>query len=166
MVAWLTFIKERFPLPVYAVLCGGFAVTGARIAGNADIAAALVAFFFIMLFFFLLRTMDELKDYEKDVIANPTRPLPRGLLQPAAVAGAIRWIWLGTLVAGVAVYSASPLALFSFLAFWLYLWLMYKEFFVGHRLQNYPLIYAVSHQVILVPICVFAVAVHADGTGS
>ena len=28
MAAWLTYVKERFPLPVYLLLAGGIATTG------------------------------------------------------------------------------------------------------------------------------------------
>ena len=42
-----------------------------------------------MLFFAELRLMDELKDYEKDLIAHPERPLPRGLLSREEVRAAV-----------------------------------------------------------------------------
>ena len=41
-----------------------------------------------------------------------------------------------------------------------YLWLMYKEFYIGERLSRHPLAYAISHQIIVVPICLFTVAIH------
>jgi hypothetical protein len=38
------------------------------------------------------------------------------------------------------------------------LYLMYKEFFVGTNLSNYPLIYAVTHQIIIIPLVFFIVS--------
>ena len=52
---------------------------------------------------------------------------------------------LGNLVAGCAYAGITG-----------YLWLMYREFFLGEWLEARPLLYAATHQVIVVALVVFA----------
>ena len=87
MARWLRYIIERFPPVTYVILIGGFCLTGAVAHGTLPRFETPLAFSFfaITLFFFVLRLMDELKDYEKDLVAHPKRPLPRGLLKTTEV---------------------------------------------------------------------------------
>ena len=111
--------------------------------------------------------MDEFKDYRKDLIAHPERPLPRGVLTLKQVQSAIGW-QLGMMVA----FSILVMVAFNVLAgllslfYTAYLWLMYKEFYIGERLSRNPLAYAISHQIIVVPICLFTVAIHTPASAS
>ncbi len=181
MSRWLVYFKERFPLPVYGLLCAGYAFSGFVLAfrDSADgvgvgkywtsshLGPTLLVFTVILLFFFLLRMMDELKDFAKDQLAHPMRPLPRGLFSPSEFSKMIRSLWSFGLVGGLAstLVVAGPPAGFFFILFWMYLWGMYKEFYFGTSLQNYPILYAVSHQVILLPIGCFAVAAFGGDKG-
>ena len=36
---------------------------------------------------------------------------------------------------------------------------MYKEFFMEKTLGKSPIIYAITHQVIIVPVCLFAISI-------
>jgi len=104
--------------------------------------------------------MDERKDYDKDVIAHPDRPLPRGLLTTAEVDRTIVRITLLMLVySALMVVMTNRIAGISYLAVTLYLLLMYKEFFIGAWLEERPLLYAASHQLIVFGVCIFAVTV-------
>src|SRR3569833_4369137 len=78
---WLAYIRQRYPLGVYVLLSSGYVLTGWSLT-HAPLTALAVTYGLacFMLFFFTLRLMDELKDYDKDVIAHPERPLPAGLL--------------------------------------------------------------------------------------
>ena len=90
-----------------------------------------------LLFFFELRLMDELKDYDKDKIANPGRPLPRGLLTPGQVKTAIRNILWGMI--GFSFLLFAALNVYAGICYFLltgYLFLMYKEFFISKWLNN------------------------------
>ena len=116
MGAWMTFLKERLPLPSYLVLVMGLAISGSAL-GNASAAgrpavatwvATSIAAVGAFLFFAVLRIMDECKDYEKDRVAHPHRPLPRGLLAPEQVAGAVNGLAVAMLVFGVVVGAAAP----------------------------------------------------------
>lgn len=158
MAAWLTYIKERFPLPVYLLLSAGIAVSGIYAAPTgASYLAIGSGTLGLLLFLALLRLMDEVKDYDKDVIAHPERPLPRGLLDLRTVKRVIRGggaamvayaglVWLVCGAAAGALYLISTA----------FLWLMYAEFFIGKSLGKAPILYAVTHQVVMLPLVAFA----------
>lgn len=165
MGAWLTYFKERFPLPVYVLLVGGMAASGNRLGGASDWSAPFWATFLgLMVFFAVLRLMDELKDYDKDRLAHPERPLPRGLLKKDEVTRAIHMSVLGMVGLGLGFlyFSAEAAGLYLFIT--LYLWLMYKEFYAGGWLGKRPLLYAVTHQIILLPLCALGVAMAGGPT--
>ena len=161
MARWMTYIKERYPLPVYILLVSAISLSGFRLFGDQSIAYFRVFYVFIclLIFFAELRLMDELKDLDKDVIAHPDRPLPRGLLTTKEVRSAITLLMLLMLLLaafGIMFLSLHSGLLFGFTAF--YLLLMYKEFYVGDWLSKRPLLYAITHQVILFPVIAFAVS--------
>ncbi|MCM2280669.1 MAG: hypothetical protein NDI61_02345 [Bdellovibrionaceae bacterium] len=173
MKNWLIYLKERFPLPVYFLLVGGMSLSGSVLAtdtgtgtATGDLASSTVdwgglvlSFFGLLLFFAVLRLMDELKDYQKDVLAHPERPLPRGLLGTEQVARVIQMAMLGMVMFGILLgfmISWAPGGLYLFLS--AYLWLMFKEFYLGSALAARPILYAITHQVVLLPMCLFTVA--------
>lgn len=155
MNPWFTYIKERFPLPVYFLLSGGLALSGAVVGLHHSVLSVETVFCFLyaMWVFATLRLMDELKDYDKDVVAHPTRPLPRGVLNVKQVARAISiMMTIGWILSALFfVVNQTSMWLSTLTTAWL--WLMYKEFYIGEKLQRKPLIYAVTHQIILVPFC-------------
>lgn len=161
MAAWLTYLRERFPLPVYVVLVGGFSLSGVYLGGGKFAPLPfLVSFFGLMIFFALLRLMDELKDFEKDCIAHPERPLPRGVL---TIAQAMRAVGIGiavmALYAPFSAIATHGLAGLCYLLVTGYLWLMYREFFRGDWLTDRPILYAGTHQLIVLPVCYYCVLV-------
>lgn len=165
--AWLAYSKERFPLATYALLSGGIATSSSLLGEPARVDLSpiwsprtFVTALGVMLFFFTLRLMDELKDFTKDQIAHPERPLPRGLLTPSAVATSIYGF-----VGLMAIYGAALLSP-AYLGLTVWLWLMYKEFYVGDWLARSPLFYAVTHQVILLPLASFGAATWTPELGA
>ena len=165
MGAWMTFLKERLPLPSYLVLVMGLAISGSAL-GDAMAAAESAATPWgaiamaaagAFLFFAVLRIMDEYKDYDKDRVAHPHRPLPRGLIASEQVASAVKGLVVAMLLFGVAVGLGNGPAGLSYLLVTGYLWLMYREFYAGAWLAGRPLLYAASHQVIILPLCYFCV---------
>jgi len=161
MTRWLTYFKERFPLPVYLILACGLTLSGLFLDhGRFGWHGFLLSFFGLLLFFFQLRLMDEIKDYEKDVIAHPERPLPRGLVSVTEASRVIAVLMLGMLLYALASgFLANWTACLSYLAITGYLWLMYREFYTGGWLDERPFLYALTHQVITLFVAVFAVAV-------
>ncbi|NCA18046.1 MAG: hypothetical protein EBS90_13565, partial [Betaproteobacteria bacterium] len=88
MARWLKYVKERFPLVTYLLLSGAMCWSGASLFMVSPFSAHIqttLSMLGILLFFFELRLMDEWKDFEKDKVAHPARPLPRGLIQPREV---------------------------------------------------------------------------------
>ena len=157
----MIFVKERIPLVSYVILVGGLSASGI-VLGSTEFDALAFSFSAIglLLFFVVLRLMDEYKDYEKDLVAHPQRPLPRGLLAKDQVLRAIHCsmaIMTGYACVNYAVLGFYAGLFYLFIA--AYLWLMFKEFFVGAWLSSRPFLYAFSHQLILVLCCIYAFAV-------
>lgn len=156
----MIFFRERFPVPVLLLLSFGLALAGLSFGHN-PLQASQVLLSAALCFLFLstLRLMDEIKDYEKDKIVHPTRPLPRGLIGLPEFKR-VMLMSLGlmfVLAVGVAALGNEKSAGFFIFAT-VYLWLMYKEFYVGQALQKAPVIYAITHQIVLLPLvaaCVF-----------
>ncbi len=80
------FFKERFPLQIYApfvvflYLCMSFsiqALEGSNVVFDTNSVVGLISAILMML---LMRTFDELKDFELDKEIFPDRPAPRGLV--------------------------------------------------------------------------------------
>jgi len=158
VAVWLTFLRERLPLAVYVPLALGFTLSGVTLGGGLALQPALPGFIGLLAFFALLRLMDECKDLDKDRVAHPDRPLPRGLLTPAqvqraiAIGAALMLAW-----ALVTAWLASPAAGACYLLVTVYLWLMYREFYCGAWLEPRPLLYALSHQLILIPLAFYSI---------
>lgn len=161
MKRWLTFFRERTPMASYLLIAMGPAASAYALASNPNSRSLFLAFFGFMLFFLVLRMMDEYKDYDKDVLAHPTRPLPRGIIQLS------EFYW-GINLGMVFLMAFDALLLLlgypnSFLLFSLvilHLWLMYKEFYVGAWINARPILYAVTHQLILVTLCLYCISVY------
>lgn len=165
MGKWLKFFKERTPIASYLLLTLGPVMSGYFLSATPRLHSPLISFTGFFLFFIVLRMMDEYKDYEKDVLAHPKRPLPQGLIP------------LPEFNRGIGIGVCLMIAFNSFLYFAdmkcsallyalvvIHLWLMYKEFYVGEWLNKKPLFYAVTHQLILLTLCLFSLATfRADG---
>jgi len=158
---WIIFVKERFPLPAYLILSGGFTFSGLFLF---DSSFRWTSFVFpycgLLLFFFELRLMDELKDYKKDAVAHPERPLPRGLISLGQARKIILYILLVMVIFALLTKMVlNTQSAISYLAITIYLGVMYKEFFIGKWLEAKPVLYAISHQIIILAVCVFTITV-------
>ncbi len=154
MDRWLVFLKERLPVPVLLLLSFGAGLSCLHLDQK-----PFQPLFLLLgtlqpgLFLLTLRLMDEVKDFEKDKQVHPERPLPRGLLSVTEVTRAI-YLGLGLMfvVALIHGLQGRSLACGLYAFSTIYLWLMYKEFFVGTQLEKSPFLYAVTHQVIMLPL--------------
>lgn len=153
MKSWWIYVRERFPIPVYCLLIFGIVLSGMSLAPSHDGVRVFEVALALLIFFAELRLMDEQKDYQKDLIAHPERPLPRGVLDMPQVNRAILAMTV-TMVALGALFNW--MGAFLYWGVTLYLWLMYKEFYVGRWLSDRPILYAITHQLILIPLCLFA----------
>ena len=147
---WSLYLQERSPLPALLTLAGLGAVSSLAFHQTFDVTLFLAGLLGNTLLFIQLRLGDEVKDFEKDKVVNPTRPLPRGLIRPDEVLVAMNLV-MGILVSVALVigfyYNLWGGALLA--GSTLFAWLMYHEFFVGQKLNKSPLLYALTHQVIV-----------------
>ena len=158
MNRWIVFVRERLPIPTYLLLVGGLALSGLALSGGSWTPLLLgVAAGALLLFFTTLRIMDEYKDYDKDCLAHPDRPLPRGILSLQEVRRVIYSCIVCMLALSVVVGALTHMhAALCYLVITGYLWLMYREFFAGTWLDKRPFLYGLSHQLILIPLCLLS----------
>jgi 4-hydroxybenzoate polyprenyltransferase len=159
---WAVFLTERFPLIPNLLISIGITLSAGYLTRGIQsglTSSSWIAMIGGMLFLAQIRFMDEFKDFEKDKVAHPERPLPRGLFTLVEFS---RFI----LIFNMAMLSLSVLAGFligtrSGVLFAMgtgYLFLMFKEFYVGEQLSNRPMLYAFSHQVIILPMGLFVLS--------
>jgi 4-hydroxybenzoate polyprenyltransferase len=162
MTRWITYQRERFPLAAHAPLVAAFSASAVcystlvRQAGAPPAVAALVVAFVTSLLFFLqLRIADEFKDFEEDSKYRPYRAVPRGLVTLKELA------WVGAGAAGIQLALAlalEPSIVWILAIAWVYLALMTREFFVGPWLKRRPVLYMLSHMMILPLVDLYATA--------
>lgn len=150
---WWTYQAERFPVVKHGVLIAVFAASAvcysvqARGGGQGlPVGAIALAVITLFLFFVQLRIADEFKDFEDDARYRPYRPVPRGLvtlreLGIVAIAAAVVQL-------GLAVSVGRELVLLLLLV-WGYMVLMRNEFFAPVWLRSHPVIYLISHMLIM-----------------
>jgi 4-hydroxybenzoate polyprenyltransferase len=159
---WWIYQQERFPVIKNGLLIAVFSSSAVSYsvllrgdAGNISLFSLVVAFGCTFLFFLQLRIADEFKDFEDDRLYRPYRPVPRGLVSLKELG------WLGVISAiaqlGLSLWL-SPGLIFPLGAVWLYFALMSREFFVAQWLKAHPLIYMLSHAVIVPLINLYATA--------
>ncbi len=143
--------RERFPLAAHGPLiaCFSFCAVSysAQLRGGLPAwPAAAVAFFSCLCSFLHLRIADEFKDFEEDRRYRPYRPVPRGLVRLRELG----WIWAATALAQLllAIWLDARLVI-VLLATWAYLALMTREFFARRWLKARPVIYMLSHMIIM-----------------
>lgn len=150
----MIYLNERSPLAALSFLSAGIAISSMAIAEKFNWWYVFLALAFNNVIFIQMRLGDELKDFENDKIINPTRPLPRGLLTPKEVLwnlkGLLCTMVVGGLLLGFLLHS-WPAAL-AVITTTLFAWLMYKEFYLGSGLSKSPILYALSHQIIVFPL--------------
>ncbi len=163
MAEILNFIKKRVEVVGTIAISLGM-IFSIKYLFNSPISTSALIYLVlgISLFIIELRFMDEIKDFEKDKIANPTRPLPAGEISKKQVLTLIIATYLILiLLCCVGYFFFSPLvgSLYALVVAWLTL--MYYEFGIPKILNLSPIVYAISHQVIILPLCFFVVAVLA-----
>lgn len=157
---WWTYQRERFPFIKHGPVVAAFSFSAVSYSallrgGSLHWPAVLAALMSALLFFLLLRISDEFKDAEEDARFRPYRPVPRGLIQLRELG----WVGLAAMCIQLvlAVLLFWPLALLL-LGVWLYLALMNQEFFVAGWLKRHPVVYLLSHMLIMPLIDLYATA--------
>lgn len=158
---WWIYQQERFPLLAHGPLILAFSLSAmsysALLRGESSLrpAAAFVAFVTALLFFLQLRIADEFKDAEDDARWRPYRPVPRGLVS-------LRELGFIGVAAGVIQLAGSlwlrPLQALMLVVAWTWLALMSKEFFIHEWLKAHPVVYMLSHMIIMPVFDIYATA--------
>jgi 4-hydroxybenzoate polyprenyltransferase len=158
---WGIYFKERFPLIPNLLVAMGI-THSARILvelKTGQVSSSLSTWIAVIggiLFLAQIRFMDEYKDFEKDKIAHPERPLPRGLFTPAEFGAWITRFNIGMVILSfLTSWLLNPISGVLFGAGTIYLYLMFKEFYVGEWLSKRPMLYAITHQLIIFPMGAF-----------
>ncbi len=160
-----SYLAERFPPGPYALLIGALcaATVAAADAGAGGVRVGLrdlAAFAVLFLFFFHLRVFDEHKDAETDRLAHPDRVLSRGVvtLRQLARAGAV-----AILVEAVLSLLLGNAPALHWVAAFVFSGLMAVEFFAPAFLRRHIVLYALTHNPVVILLVLFADAVHRDG---
>ena len=153
MGKWLTFTKERFKpfeyIPLIILFVGVNYLFSKALSGlELELLPILLMGIATLLFFFRMRLFDEIKDYEVDLVINPTRPLARGLIKVSEVKIAILIsIILEISLVLIATSDLLPALIYIFAIF--YSLMMYEEFFIGDWLRPKLTTYAMSHTIVV-----------------
>jgi len=151
---------ERFPVFQHGALIVAFGASAvclsALLRGDAPgIINILVAVLVLFGFFFQLRVADEHKDNEDDTKYRPERAVPRGLVSLAELRMA------AFVVAGIQILLTAWLGwvlLVLLFIVWAWMAVMTKEFFAPRALRARPILYMVSHMMVMPLIDLYATA--------
>lgn len=170
MNRWWIYQKERFPIfknglliAIFSSSAISYSLLVRELSGQSAVerpwpqllGLMLLAFLALFLFFLQLRIADEFKDLKEDMLYRPYRPVPRGLVSLSElklVGLAAAWVQFG-----LALSIGLPMVLLL-LGVWGYLGLMTREFFAPQWLKAHPLIYLLSHAVIMPLLALYASA--------
>jgi 4-hydroxybenzoate polyprenyltransferase len=155
---WWIYQKERFPIFKNGLLIAVFSSSAVGysclLRGDSPrLSSLLVAFINVFIFFLQLRIADEFKDFSDDARYRSYRPVPRGLVK----LDELGWVNIlgATVQLGLSLYLSPWLALLLGVV-WLYIGLMWQEFFVPKWLKAHPVIYMLSHMLIMPLINLYA----------
>lgn len=147
------YLNERSPLLALSFLSAGISLSAMALNRSFHLGHFILGLVFNNLLFIQMRLGDELKDFETDKIINPTRPLPRGLLKNQDIFNLLLFFLFVIFGAGLIIMvTQSSIGGLSLIIAGAFSWLMYKEFYIGQSLEKKPIIYALTHQLIVFPI--------------
>lgn len=155
-----TYQAERFPVIQHGALIAAFGSSAVCLSallrgGTPDIIAIIVAVLVLFGFFFQLRVADEHKDNEDDTKYRPERPVPRGLV----TLGELRTVAFAVAVVQVLLTAWLGWMLLGLLAVvWAWMAVMTKEFFAPKALKARPILYMISHMMVMPLIDLYATA--------
>lgn len=143
---------ERFPLTKVLPLLAAFVLAGHMVASVAlqdqffDLQRFFIGFALVVIIFFQMRVCDEVKDLSDDLAYRPERPIPRGLISQREIISV--GLITAPIAAGLAILWGQGL-IWLLLLIWIWLFAMTLEFGAPEWLKAHPLIYLLSHMVIM-----------------
>jgi 4-hydroxybenzoate polyprenyltransferase len=153
---------ERFPVIKHGALIVAFGASAVCLSAllrgprsEVGLHGVAVAVLVLFLLFFQLRVADEHKDAADDAKYRPERPVPRGLVS----LGELRGVAIGAGLVQVVLAASLDWQLLGLLAVvWAWMALMTREFFAPDALRKRPILYMVSHMMVMPLIDLFATA--------
>jgi 4-hydroxybenzoate polyprenyltransferase len=146
---WVTFIWERYnPLLnlSFSVLFFLAHYYSSEKTESIPYLKVLLLLVGVSIFLFKLRLFDEIKDYEYDSVAYPTRPLPRGAIFHNDI---YRGIALLTFFEYLIFSAFGTATLFAIFIADTYSLLMFKEFFARKWIRPKLILYAITHTFVV-----------------
>lgn len=140
------YLIERFSLYAVLVLGAAHVYFLQKVTGGLSQPSLFAAAFTLYIGFFMgLRFLDDSKDKQHDDTYYNDRPVQRGTISLDELRTSFWVVMLILFLAVLLVGNASVLGLFALCC--LYLYFMYREFFVREYLRERLLLYLASHQV-------------------
>lgn len=161
MKAWLTYFKERYPPYIVFPLIVGLTLSGLWIGeGGFNPLSLIISCLVIFYATFYLRLKNDFDDFERDRIAFPNRPLPRGLISRYDVREIIRFleISLAVLFGIIFVLYAAETRL-ALLLTGAYLWLMAHEFYAKNFMKRNLLVKEIFLQGFFIPVTLLVIGI-------
>ncbi len=160
MDRWWIYIKERFPLTTHILIASGISCSGFVVnRGYIQLDAFLLSLIGLLLIFGYSRLKDDFDDAEKDKIAFPERPIPRGLLRIRDVRQVLNVYWFILVSYFLVIWMSLNLtAAVVYLLCVIFLWLKDKEFYSKELLTKWPIFRTTIQQEIVILLVFFAVA--------
>jgi hypothetical protein len=152
----LTYMQERFPLPLVTLMALSFAAASLGLFSAAPLVGAdwwwslillTVAYLAVLLRY---RVTDEWKDFAHDSSVYPDRPVQRGAISPRALVS-LGVVALVVELASVAVLGGAP-GLAVYLAVLVLSALTAVEFFARDVLERHFTLSLVLHQAVYLPL--------------
>jgi 4-hydroxybenzoate polyprenyltransferase len=148
-----TYLSERFALLPHVLMISAFTFSAAsysRISrGSEDIipwAFLVTGIITSFCFFLLLRIFDEFKDFDKDSIYQSYRPVPRGLISLKE----LKWVAIVIITLQIILNAIiMPVMLIAYALVMIYMAVMTKEFFLKDWILKHPVIYMITHMLIM-----------------
>ena len=161
MARWMTYARERFPLANYLLLSAGIALSAGALQGGAlRIRLPVFALVGIMLIFFQKCLMNDYKNAQKDILENPTFPIPRGLLTSEEVRRTIAALESAMVVFALGLYTFLGMwPALTFMAVILYLHLFLQDFYAADWFELHLLLKKSFENGIFLFVCAFAASV-------
>lgn len=146
-----TYQATRFPLKTYGLLILAFAIScvcfGALTRGGMPTAqGAVVAIIVVFLLFMQLRIADEHRDFEDDKKWHPERPVPAGVVSLKELQTLAAW---SALVQLALVMALHPPLLALLMVAWIWVGLVWHDFFAKRALKKRPALSLLLHLGVL-----------------
>lgn len=161
MERWLTYLNDRFSIGLDFIALMGLSLSGLMIHGGSfQFFPFIFSLIGVLLFFLTWSMSDDLRNLEKDKIANPNNPLARGLLYQTEFEIVVGYLQgalfaYSFLIWGVFSWNAA----FTYFLMALYLWHMQKSFFIPAWLGRHPLFHLMTSQVVILLVALFTVVI-------